>query len=286
MSIKCIALDLDGTVLVNSQLSERNRQALMEALSAGLQVVIASGRSFDTLPEDVVTLPGITYAITSNGASIYRVPTGERLHGVVLTAASVEAIVAATRSDPVVYEAFIEGKAYADAKYVQSPRRYGASPQAVAYIQSTRTLVPDMTGFLAEHQTELESLDVIVSGADLKQAVWQKLERTVPDIYITSSVPQLIEISHRDAGKHTGLAYIAKLLGIRMSEIAAFGNGDNDCEMLESAGIGYAVADASARCLQAADRIVGPCGADGAADGIEEILRKEIDTNEEEGKER
>lgn len=61
--IKLVALDLDRTTLNSeSHLSEVNRQALIDAISNGVHVCIASGRAFDTLPEDVISVPGIEYA--------------------------------------------------------------------------------------------------------------------------------------------------------------------------------------------------------------------------------
>ena len=72
MRIRCIALDLDRTTL-NSEghLSERNRRAIERAISSGIQIAVASGRSLDSLPGEVLEIPGIRYAITSNGAAVY-----------------------------------------------------------------------------------------------------------------------------------------------------------------------------------------------------------------------
>ena len=58
MNIKCIALDLDRTTLnAHGHLSEGNYNALCNAIENGVHIVIASGRSFDTLPKDVLAVP-------------------------------------------------------------------------------------------------------------------------------------------------------------------------------------------------------------------------------------
>ena len=103
--IKLVALDLDRTTLNSeSHLSEVNRQALIDAISNGVHVCIASGRAFDTLPEDVISVPGIEYAITSNGAAIYRIAGKECLKSYVLTPESVKTILKLTENDIVTYE--------------------------------------------------------------------------------------------------------------------------------------------------------------------------------------
>ena len=70
MKITCIALDLDGTTLTpQGKLGAKTREAIEKALEAGIQVVAASGRSLDSLPKDILEIPGIRYGITSNGAA-------------------------------------------------------------------------------------------------------------------------------------------------------------------------------------------------------------------------
>lgn len=273
MDIKCIALDLDRTTLnEHARLSEENRAALEYAISKGVHIVIASGRGFNSLPEDILAIPGIEYAITSNGASVYHIPSGKRLMGYTLTPRSVQAVLELTAGHHVAYEAFIDGVAYAQADYVEDPAPYGAA-NAAQYIRSTRTPVADFKRFMLEHSHELESIDLVVSGEVQKQELWELLQHAVPDLYITSSIHQLLELSHRDAGKHSGVRYVAQLLGLLPDQIAAFGDGDNDADMLSYVGCGIAVANASPACLAAADFVTAHHRENGVARGIREILK-------------
>ena len=71
MAIKLIALDLDGTTLNDDRvISRANREALEAAIEKGVNVVIATGRAYSALPEDVFEIKGIQYVLTSNGAVI------------------------------------------------------------------------------------------------------------------------------------------------------------------------------------------------------------------------
>lgn len=273
MDIKCIALDLDRTTLnEHARLSKGNRKALEYAISKGVHIVIASGRGFASLPEDVVSIPGIEYAITSNGASVYHIPTGNRLMSYTLTPQSVREVLALTAGIHLAYEAFIDGMAYAQDDYVENPALYGAA-NAVQYIRSTRQPVPNFQAFLLEHSHELESIDLVVSSDKQKTELWSLLQANIPDIYITSSVHQLLELSHRDAGKHAGVRYVAEQLGLVPAQIAAFGDGDNDADMLRFVGCGIAVANASPACLASADFVTKHHREDGVAHGIWEILK-------------
>ena len=62
MEIKLIALDLDGTTLrKGSILSEETKIALEEAILKGINVVIATGRTFASLPECIFGIKGLEY---------------------------------------------------------------------------------------------------------------------------------------------------------------------------------------------------------------------------------
>lgn len=274
MDIKCIALDLDRTTLDGAgRLSPGNREALERAIAKGVHIIIASGRAFASLPRDVTSIPGIEYAITSNGAAVYHIPTGKRLHGYLLEPRSVLDILRLTEGEPLVYEAFVDGTPYADAAYVRDPVSYGVTPQGVPYIQSTRRPVADTRDFIRAHLRELDSLDLVLGSEADKARIWAELERAVPGVYITSSVRQLIEISHAEAGKHSGVRYVTELLGLTPAQTAAFGDGDNDADMLRYVGCGIAVENASPACLAAADHVTARHDRDGVARGIRDILQ-------------
>ena len=295
MKIKCIALDLDRTTLDSQgHLSEENRTAIESAVADGVHVVVASGRSLDSLPAEITDIKGIRYAITSNGAAVYDLSERKCLRQFKMTPASAEDILRHTEPErmkdaygeaagmsevemseiEISYEAFIDGKAFAESRYVADPVRFGAMPQAISYIQDTRAPVEDMRTFICEHKSELDCIDLVVKNEDMKRKLWKNLQESVRDVYITSSVRQLLEISHRDAGKESGAKFLLEYLGLAREELAAFGDGDNDSGLLQYAGIGFAVANASLECRDAADEIVASNDDNGVAQGINKILRK------------
>lgn len=272
MTPKLIALDLDETTLnQQSQLSPGNRAALEAAISQGIQIVIASGRSLDTLPEEMTHFPGIRYAICSNGAMVYDLAAHTALVQHFLPPETACQVLALTQGEFLTYEGFVDGCAYAQEDYVNSPATYLCGENSVAYIQSTRRPVPDIAAFLVEHKTRLDSLDIVVGNLQVKAAMLAKLQ-TLSGIYVTSSVPHLIEISNEACGKHRGLAFLAEYLGIPREAVCAFGNADNDADMLEWAGFGIAVANGSPACRAVADAVTGHYLEDGVAQAFDTLL--------------
>ena len=71
MTIGLIALDLDGTLLDSQKnLSERNRRALERCARMGIQIVPTTGRAVDGITREVRSLPGVNYAISTNGGTV------------------------------------------------------------------------------------------------------------------------------------------------------------------------------------------------------------------------
>ena len=210
----------------------------------GIQIVIASGRSLDTLPEEMTHFPGIRYAICGNGAMVYDLAAQRILVQHFLPAETAREVLWLGQGEFLTYEGFVDGCAYAQSDYVNHPAVYLCGENSVAYVQSTRHPVPDIAAFLTS-----------LSG-----------------VYITSSVPHLIEISNEACGKHRGLAFLAAHLGIPREAVCAFGNADNDADMLEWAGMGIAVANGSPACLAAADAVTGHYLEDGVAQAFDGLL--------------
>jgi hydroxymethylpyrimidine pyrophosphatase-like HAD family hydrolase len=72
MDVKLLALDLDGTVLrSDNTLSPVVGRALERAAASGIEVAVASGRPFGSMPREILSIDGVDYVIASNGAAIY-----------------------------------------------------------------------------------------------------------------------------------------------------------------------------------------------------------------------
>ena len=69
--IKLIALDLDGTTFNSEKvITERTRKAIAAAIKKGVIVMPATGRQKTGLPESFTSIPGVRYALTSNGGAV------------------------------------------------------------------------------------------------------------------------------------------------------------------------------------------------------------------------
>ena len=281
--IKCIALDMDRTALrSDGKLSENTTAAIQSLIQKGIHVVIASGRSYYSLPADIMAIPGIEYAITGNGAAVYRMTDpdntekcrrGNCIKRFLLEPGAVRHILDIVAQEPdLTFEAFVDGHAYADREYIENPVKFGASLQAVEYVKRTRQQIDDIKSFIREHIHELDSIDIIVRDETHKKKLHELITAGEKRVYVTSSVKQLLEISDCHAGKHSGLAYVLDCLGLQPEQSAAFGDADNDIDMIRFAGVGIAMGNASESLKAQADFITKTNDEDGVVCALKNIL--------------
>lgn len=274
--IKLIAMDVDGTILgKNKRLSEGTKKAFKKAADRGIHLVIASGRAVEAVPEELLNLDGIEYAVTSNGSSVFCLTDGCRIYRKDLTVGQIGRLMTFYEYYDCPIEVFIEGRAYTSVDYYRTPEKFGASTASAEYVRETRHPVEDIYSFIQRHKDRIEGINFIVHNRDMKAGMRRKLEN-FQDFYVTSSVERYIEISHRDVCKRNALDWLAKRLDIGQENIAAFGDGENDLEMIQYAGIGVAMENGVEMLKKAADIIAPPCDSDGVARVIEEMLEEKI----------
>ena len=78
--IRMIGLDLDGTLLTTQkEMTAYTRDILARALEQGVHVMVSTGRPISAIPKDILEIPGMKFAVTSNGARVLDLETKEVL---------------------------------------------------------------------------------------------------------------------------------------------------------------------------------------------------------------
>jgi Cof subfamily protein (haloacid dehalogenase superfamily) len=90
--------------------------------------------------------------------------------------------------------------------------------------------------------------------------------------YISKSLPFFLEFASPEVTKASGLTFVAEQLGVSPAGTVAFGDGENDVELLQWAGYSVAVANAHERALGVADYVCPPVDEEGVAATLEAFL--------------
>lgn len=255
-NFKCVFTDLDKTLLASgSILTDYTKETIGMLISRGIDFVPSSGRAFNSLPKELLKIQGLKYAVTSNGVSVNEIKTGKPVSTMCIPEKDLRQIVRIAAERKVCTEAFVNGQGYCTREYWNDPTIAGKNiSERKIYVQATRIPLDDYDSFVMENIANTEAFDII-ANPEIASEIKEELKENFPGVYITHSENFLIEISNLESGKHRGMERCCRILGITPKECIAFGDASNDIEMLQLAGLGIAVANASEECKSAADYV-------------------------------
>lgn len=271
--IKLIALDLDGTLLDSEKrLSPRNRAALERAAARGIHVVPTTGRFFGMMPEAVRDLPFVRYAITVNGAQVYDRATGAALARAEIPVATAIAAMEVLDGFDCIYDCYQESWGWMTDAMQRKAADYAPDAHYLKMIREFRRPVPELKAHLAAKGADVQKVMLFARDAADLPAIRAALAARFPELALTQSTPNNVEINHALAHKGEALRRLAEALGFGLPACMAFGDGLNDLTMVRDAGLGVAMANAAPAVLAAAKRVTLSNDEDGVAAEIERLL--------------
>ena len=275
MSIRLIALDLDGTLLTSGKtISPDDRAAVEEAIARGILVVPVTGRPAQGIPREVLDLPGVRYVVSSNGATIRDIQTGETLLETHLAAETALEVLAASDHVTMIREVFRSGVGYLSRRdYDILCERYEGA--MLAYVLDTRQVVPGtLEEFLRDDPRPVEELFFLTDSEETKRDLHRTLS-ALPGIGFADPFPKDLEVMAGGIDKGEGLRFLLDRLGIDPAEVMAVGDGGSDLPMLRAAGIGIAMGNSLEPVKAGADWVTGTCDENGVAQAIRKYILTE-----------
>lgn len=275
--IKLVALDLDGTLFNNnSQISEGNLSAIRRITGAGVHAVISTGRPFAGIPFAQLQNTGIDYAITTNGAAIYQISTGECLCEEPLYDETIFPILDFLLSKDIHMDAFIGGKGYSPKQCLAAGKRLSVPDELKKYIVETRIRVDDLPGFIRENRLHVQKMTLNFyqnAGGNYvdREEVRQFLESN-PAISCVCGGYHNLEFTRADVDKGRGLHTLARILDINPADTMAVGDTENDIAILKAAGTAVAMGNGTDAVKAQADYITDTNERDGVARALMHFL--------------
>lgn len=270
--IKMIGLDLDGTLLTDKkELTERTRKAVSSALEQGVVVLVATGRPWLGVPEELRNFPGMRYALTSNGARIIDTLENRVIEEHLLSPDLAKKALEICGKYDTLQEVYFDGQGYAPADKMACVEKYHKNPSMCEYMRKTRIPVKDIFELVEKENRGLDKVQALFADMKERSQAWREL-KTDSGLELVGSLKYNIEINAAGVNKGTGLVNLGRLLGIRREEIMACGDGDNDEVMLREAGLGVAMANAEEQVKAAADYVTLSNEEDGVAAAIEKFV--------------
>lgn len=273
MQVRLIALDLDGTTLCSDHLTlpEPNRIAIARAASQGVQVVISTGRIRGRIPQQLREIPGLRYAVTSNGAAVCDLVTGETLYSNPVPQNLALRVLREIAPFGLYTELYCSGSSYVDRQGDAILSRIPVSEGRRAMIRSSREQVESLSALAAQPDACVEKINLPFIPPHQIEEVWALLG-SIGGLAVTSSVAGNAEVNAASANKGDGLSHLCGRLDIRPEEVMAVGDNGNDLEMLRFAGLAVAPKNALPEIRELADHVTASNNDCGVAQAIDRFV--------------
>lgn len=277
MAIKAIALDIDGTLTNDRKvITPRTKEALLAAQDSGIKLILSSGRPVQGLRAIASELQLETHdglLVAFNGAHVVDAQTDEVLFDQPMEEEVLRALVAHMRGFDVI-PWITEGKYLFVERGARHLITYREAPfDIVEYERRMCDLelveVDDLLEVCSRPQDKL----LCASEPEYLQQHWRAMYEPffdslsgmfTADFYFEFMAPGIT--------KGNALAGALPKVGIDASEVITFGDAQNDISMLEWAGMGVAMGNATEAAKAAADMVTGSNNEDGIASALEKIL--------------
>jgi Cof subfamily protein (haloacid dehalogenase superfamily) len=238
--------------------------ALEAARDAGIRVVIATGRMFRSVLPYAESAGIETPLVCYQGAAVVDPTTREWLLHEPIPLALARAAIEAVQSEGFGLHCYVDDDLYV-ATVTEHARAY-ADFQSLPLHE-----VGDLLAWIERPPTKL----VVVADPDALDALRPRLEgRFGARLFIAKSLPYFLELASPVISKGSGLAFVSQHLGFTAEQTVAFGDGENDLELLEWAGYGIAVENGHVALKERADWICpGP-----AEEGVAQVIEAYLDS--------
>jgi len=247
MDVRLVAIDIDGTLLDSrGRIPEPNVAAVRDALDAGLQVVLVTGRSFPFALAVARTLPDSVTLIVSNGA-IERTMDGRTLARRLLARGTARDVLDRTRAfreqSALLFDRAAAGHVVAETMDWDHPHRRGYWERHRHFIGHASPLEAALSD---------DPIQVMFNGdVATMRAIFASLQGLADVSVCRTEYEQrdfaLVDVTAAAATKGRALAWRASALGVEPRQVMAIGDNLNDLEMLEFAGVPVVMGNAVAR---------------------------------------
>ena len=242
--IKLIAVDMDGTLL-NSEgrISRRNAYAVQCLQALGTEFLVCTGRSYEDALLPLKERGIRASVICMNGSCIYDW-NGRLADKTVFQTEQVKQILRAGKEFGAVFDFMTSRGSFSistEEEFRDAYERDILLPMAAYSYEAVRDR------FHLVREEELFSLGLEFFKISVLHASSQTLNdlkerlKEIENLAVASSFYTNLELTHKDAQKGKALSAYASVRGIRLDEIMAIGDSENDTSML-SMGLKYTIA--------------------------------------------
>lgn len=268
--IKLIAIDLDGTLLTDDhKIPKENIEAIQKAVQKGVKIVISTGRPLSGVKPifDQLGLSEKEFVIINNGSSTYETNQWNLIDYFKLTDDEIKSLYQLVENEKDIQLTIFDE----DGHYFV----LAENPLPVVMFDANIVFVEPISITLEQllNRQKINFQGMYLAEETVLDDFQKKFEAILSSRFSTvRSQSYIFETLPQGATKASALAKLIKALNISKEEVMAIGDGNNDIEMLEMAGISIAMGNA----LEAVKKVAKYQTATNNNNGLAKAIDKHI----------
>ena len=289
---KLVAVDLDGTLLNSyGEVTEYTKEVIKKVQQKGLKFIIASGRPMDSIKSISKDIGADKYFIAGNGAIIYDTQKQEIIYEKYIPKQKVLEIAKICEQNNIFYNIYTEKNVITQYLKYNVLYYFKENLKKEPDKKTNIMVVNNMYEFI-KNSEEMKCIKITICDESkiIFNSIIKKL-KNVKDIEVLDVLHMsrklikqgtedvaieyfFTEITSSEVDKINAIKNLIKILGIDIKEVIAIGDNINDKKMIEEAGLGICMGQASEKIKEIANIVAEDNNNDGVAKTLENIITK------------
>lgn len=252
--IKLVASDLDGTIIdKNNYIYENNFKAIEYLNNNKLNFVICTGKTYP-ITKRICSKINASYGIFGNGNQIIDLKTGKEIYKNLLSKDQILSCIKIAKEHGLHIHLYTDKKVISEELLYLDLRNYKLQTLTKSESSLKFEIVDNIEKYILSHEADVCKL--VISSTSSTEAVKNEIEKNISvsattirkfGIYkdfIINKEYEYIDVMPKDVNKNNALQILGNYLNIKPNEMLTIGDNLNDFDMIKSAGVGVAVANA------------------------------------------
>lgn len=279
---KLIAIDLDGTMLNKYGIITQNtKDVIKKVQEKGIEVIIASGRTINSVKNFSKEINSENYFISGNGAITYDIKNDKILYENVLSKNKAQQVIKICEENSIYYSVYTENGIITKNLNYNTLYYYKENLNKEEKEKTHINIVQDVYNYIEEKDEKILKIMICDNNQLVFKSILKKIkEITDIEILDVSHMSRKLikqgteeialeyfytEITSKNVDKWNALEKLIELLNITKEEVITIGDNANDIKMIKNAGLGIAMGESAPYVKEQANIVAESNDNDGVA---------------------
>ena len=286
---KLVAVDLDGTLLNQyGDVTENTKRVIKNVMRKGTQVVLASGRSIDSIQNISNEIGASRYIVAGNGAVLYDIEEQKNLYENYIPIEKAKKIIDICEENSIFYNIYTNKKIVTKNLRYNVLYYYKENLKKADRKKTNIDIVDSIQDYVKNMRDEnIMKIFICDETASVFNSIMKKFEEVpnVETLDVSHMSRKVIkkgtlefpieyyytEISMKNVDKWNAIEFLINKMGINKDEVIAIGDNMNDKKMIEEAGLGITMEGSTPVVTDVANYVTANNNNEGVAKALEKF---------------